>query len=217
MKKSILLLWGGMLLLGGCGRSRWEIPGQQVQQVLAEYSRQHPENQVIIHTRFGDMTLRLYAETPLHRANFLRLVRQGYYREREFYRLVKNVCIQGGGNQQDQLGYTVPAEHSPQLIHRHGAIAMARYSENNPEKRSSATEFFIVTKGRYYNAEELARLPETTRRLYLQHGGEMIFQNEYTVFGEVVQGLDIADRIAKMPLTDFETPSEKVKFSIEVK
>lgn len=217
MKKQSLFLFFGMLWLAGCGSSRWEIPQNEVRQELTAYGQKNPETQVVIHTRFGDMAVKLYNETPLHRANFLRLVQKGYYSEREFYRLVKGVCIQGGGNQQDQLGYTVPAEHAPTLIHRHGAIAMARYSDNNPEKRSSATEFFIVTKGHFYNAEELARLPEATRRLYLQQGGEMIFQNEYTVFGEVVQGLEVADRIVKQPLTAHETPSEKIKFSIEMK
>ncbi|MFT4032647.1 MAG: peptidylprolyl isomerase [Siphonobacter sp.] len=210
--KSTLLLLLSTLLLWSC--SNLNIPQEEVVQTLTEYGKEHPENRIIIHTRFGDIELKLYEETPLHRANFIRLIKKGYYDERGFYRLVKGVCIQGGGEQQDQLNYTIPSEFRPNLIHTKGTLSMARYSENNPEKRSSATEFFIVSKGIYYNAEELANYPANLKNQYLQKGGEIIFDNEYTVFGEVSKGLDIVDKIAKLPLVDLERPNEIVKFSI---
>ena len=212
MKRYFLLLL--LPLLSAC--SNLDIPQEDVVKVLTEYGKQNPETKVVISTKYGPVELKLYTETPLHRANFIRLIKKGYYDDRGFYRLVKGVCIQGGGEQKDQLNYTVPAEFRPNLVHKKGALSMARYSDNNPEKRSSSTEFFIVSKGIYYNEEELKDYPPALKQLYLQQGGEIIFDKEYTVFGEVTKGLDVVDKIAKGPLGDLERPVEIVKFSIRV-
>lgn len=212
MKRYFLLLL--LPLLSAC--SNLDIPQEDVVKVLTEYGKQNPETKVVISTKYGPVELKLYTETPLHRANFVRLIKKGYYDDRGFYRLVKGVCIQGGGEQKDQLNYTVPAEFRPNLVHKKGALSMARYSDNNPEKRSSSTEFFIVSKGIYYNEEELKNYPPALKQLYLQQGGEIIFDKEYTVFGEVTKGLDVVDKIAKAPLGDLERPVEIVKFSIRV-
>ncbi|PQA58694.1 peptidylprolyl isomerase [Siphonobacter curvatus] len=212
--RNLLLFCLGLVVFSAC-KNR-EIPQDEVVQTLTEYGKEHPENRVSIHTRFGDIEIKLYDETPLHRANFIRMINSGYYDDRGFYRLVKGVCIQGGGEQRDQLNYTVPSEFRPNLIHKKGTLSMARYSDNNPEKRSSSTEFFIVTKGIFYNEEELAKYPPALKSIYLKQGGEIIFDQEYTVFGEVTKGLDIVDKIAQMPLGGFERPTEIVKFSMKV-
>jgi cyclophilin family peptidyl-prolyl cis-trans isomerase len=205
-----------LLALTACS-GRFDIPNDQVTQTLTEFGRKNTERQLKIHTGKGDLFVKLYDETPLHTANFLRLVKEGYYDDRGFYRIVKGVAVQGGGKTSDQLGYTVPAEFRPNLIHKRGALAMARYSgEKNPNKESSPTEFFLITKGRFYDADELTKYPEALRKIYLEQGGEMLYDNEYTVFGEVTKGFDVLDALAQQPLEEGEIPLNTVKFSIEV-
>ncbi len=159
---------------------------------LTEYGNQNPENEVVIKTVGGDITVKLYDKTPLHRANFIRLVKSNYYVHRIFYRIVYQTAIQGGGEYLDQLDYLVPPEYFPELTHKRGAIAMARYDEGNPEKASSPTEFFIVT-----NAAEAQKL-----------------NGLYVVFGEVTKGMDIVDKIQQAP-EYYEKPAIPVFFRIE--
>jgi peptidyl-prolyl cis-trans isomerase A (cyclophilin A) len=160
---------------------------------LTEYGNQNLENEVVIKTVGGDITVKLYDKTPLHRANFIRLVKSDYYVHRIFYRIVYQTAIQGGGEYADQLDYLVPPEYIPEYTHKRGAIAMARYDEGNPEKASSPTEFFIVT-----NAEEAKKL-----------------NGLYVVFGEVTKGMDIVDKIQQAP-EYYETPAIPVFFRIEM-
>jgi peptidyl-prolyl cis-trans isomerase A (cyclophilin A) len=159
---------------------------------LTEYGKQNLENEVVIKTVGGDITIKLYDKTPLHRANFIRLVKSDYYVHRTFYRIVYQTAIQGGGEYLDQLDYLVPPEYIPEYTHKRGAIAMARYDEGNPEKASSPTEFFIVT-----NAKEAEKL-----------------NGLYVVFGEVTKGMDVVDKIQKAP-EYYETPAIPVFFKIE--
>ena len=159
---------------------------------LTEYGKQNPENEVIIKTVGGDITIKLYAQTPLHRANFIRLVKSNYYVSRKFYRIVYQTAIQGGGEYLDQLDYLVPPEYHPELTHKRGAIAMARYDEGNPEKASSPTEFYIVT-----NEIEAQKL-----------------NGNYVVFGEVIKGMDVVDKIQQAP-EYYEIPAIPVFFRIE--
>jgi cyclophilin family peptidyl-prolyl cis-trans isomerase len=160
---------------------------------LTEYGKQNSENEVVIKTVGGDITVKLYDKTPLHRANFIRLVKSDYYVHRIFYRIVYQTAIQGGGEYADQLDYLVPPEYIPEYTHKRGAIAMARYDEGNPEKASSPTEFFIVT-----NAKEAKKL-----------------NGLYVVFGEVIKGMDIVDKIQQAP-EYYETPAIPVFFRIEM-
>lgn len=191
------------------------IEKDKVREVLTQYGQENPETRIVIHTNLGDIEAKLYTETPLHRANFVRNIKKGYYQNRGFYRIVKGVCIQGG-SKSDPQGFTIPAEFRPELAHKTGALAMARYTDNNPNKESSATEFFIITKGKYYNTEEVAKLPPARQKIYLEQGGEMLFDQEYTVFGEVTKGLEIALKIAQGQVTDKEVPVHMAKFSVEV-
>jgi cyclophilin family peptidyl-prolyl cis-trans isomerase len=217
MNTRLFLFFGGLLLALGCQTNLDLDDPAKVDEVLTAYGQKNPETRAIIHTRKGDIEIRLYTETPLHRANFVRLVKAGYYTDRDFYRIVQGVALQGGGEQAKPLNYTIPAEFRPDLIHTKGALAMARYSDNNPDKRSSATEFFIITKGRFYDAEDLARYPTALRERYLQRGGEMLYDQQYTTFGEVTKGLEVVDAIAKMPIVEQEKPYERIQFSIELR
>ena len=178
--------------------------------------------QVRISTNYGDIVVRLYDETPEHRDNFLKLAREGYYDSTLFHRVIKDFMIQGGdprtrdikGSEFDANGEEtgnprywekIPAEiNFPQLYHRRGALAAAREGDFvNPERKSSRTQFYIVW-GRTFDAEQLARmeqrlamqgitLPENVREAYMNEGGTPHLDGQYTVFGEVVEGLEIVD------------------------
>lgn len=204
------------LILFSC-KNELEISQNQLVNTLTEFGKQNAENKAIINTNFGEIEIKLYNETPLHRANFVRLIKAGYFTQRNIYRIVKGLCIQGGGHNDDKLKYLIPAEFKPHLIHKKGALAMARYSENNPEKMSSATEFFIITKGIFYEENELKMYPKPIQDLYLKLGGEIKFDNEYTVFGEVTKGIEIAEKIAKLEVIETETPLKMPTFSIRLK
>ena len=114
-------------------------------QLMSQNSK--PETLIVIHTSYGDITAKLYNDTPLHRDNFIKLINEGWYNGSIFHRIIKNFMIQGGGNadgKQDP-GYTIPAEFNSKYTHKKGALSAARQSDQvNPEKRSSGSQFYIV-------------------------------------------------------------------------
>lgn len=168
-------------------------------------------------TTEGIISLRLYDSTPLHRDNFLRLVKSHYYDSVLFHRVIKNFMIQAGDPDSKRaeagqpLGeggpdYTIPAEFRITLFHRKGALAAARESDDvNPEKRSGASQFYIVQGKKFSDAGldslETFRLkgrkiPPAQREVYKTTGGTPHLDQNYTVFGYVVKGLDVVDKIA---------------------
>ncbi|HEX2534043.1 MAG TPA: peptidylprolyl isomerase [Chitinophagaceae bacterium] len=179
--------------------------------------RRDRKRDVELVTTAGTLRLRLYAETPEHRDNFLRLVKSGYYDSVLFHRVIRHFMIQAGDPNSRSAaarqplgnggpGYTVPAEFRPQFFHKKGALAAARTGDNvNPEKRSSGSQFYIV-QGRTFTDFSLdsvqthrlqgRRLPDAHRAVYKTLGGAPHLDGNYTVFGEVVQGLEVVDRIA---------------------
>lgn len=183
----------------------------------------------------GTIVLRLHDSTPLHRDNFLRLVKSHYYDSILFHRVIKNFMIQAGDPNSKQAkpgqllgnggpGYTIPAEFRQTLFHRKGVLAAARQGDNvNPEKKSSASQFYIV-QGRTFTDKELDsvevvrlngyKLPEAHRQVYKTIGGTPQLDQNYTVFGEVVKGLDVVDKIASTPTSkgqDRDRPIEDVR------
>jgi len=168
-------------------------------------------------TTEGLIVLRLYDSTPLHRDNFLRLVKSHYYDSILFHRVIQNFMIQAGNanSKRAQAGqplgnggltYTIPAELRPSLFHKKGVLAAARMGDEvNPEKKSSGSQFYIV-QGRTFTDKELdsvervrlqnRRLPLEHREVYKTVGGTPQLDQNYTVFGEVVTGLDVVDKIA---------------------
>jgi peptidyl-prolyl cis-trans isomerase B (cyclophilin B) len=153
-------------------------------------TRKDRKRDVLLETSAGRIQIRLSDSTPLHRDNFLKLVKMGYYKDILFHRVIKNFMIQAGDPDSRKApagkplgnggpGYTVPAEFRPSLFHKKGVIAAAR--DNNPEKASSASQFYL-TQGKVFTL-----------------GGVPHLDQNYTVFGEVVKGLDVIDAIADVP------------------
>ncbi len=221
MKNSIILF--GFLVMCACSKEKGSaITQQNVREVLTQYAKDHTENEVIIETKEGTMRLKLYDETPLHRANFVKLIKEGYYDENDFYRVVDDFMIQGG-NRYNPLAYRIPSEFSTKYFHKNGALSMARVDENNPNKESSSSEFFIVD-GSHYEMEELEseakylglHLTSEQKDIYISKGGSMDLDQKYTVFGEVIAGLDVIELIAKQQKPGTETPRKKIPFTIKV-
>lgn len=177
-------------------------------------------HQVMLETTMGNIKLALYNDTPKHRDNFLKLVNEGYYNGCIFQRVIKNFMIQGGDYscrkvtpgkvEKFDVGYTVPAEIIyPKYYHKRGQLCMARESDDeNPTKASGATDFYI-TWGRNFSPRQMEYLVEQMQREgknyaipskevqegYIKYGGVPHLDNGYTVFGEVLEGLDVVDKI----------------------
>lgn len=172
---------------------------------------------ISLETNYGTMVIRLSDSTPLHRDNFLRLVKTGYYDSLLFHRVIKDFMIQGGDPNSknakagEMLGngspsYLIPAEFRPGLFHKKGAIAAAR--TDNAEKASSGSQFYIA-QGKVYTDSSLdvvektrlqgRKIPELYRQAYKTIGGIPHLDQNYTVFGEIVRGLEVLDEIAAVP------------------
>jgi cyclophilin family peptidyl-prolyl cis-trans isomerase len=219
-----LHLYGLIALMAVCGCSKKEgsvINSGNVKEVLTQYGRENPETAVEIETSFGKIRLKLYEDTPLHRANFVKQIKEGYYDNSDFYRIVPEFMIQAG-DQKKFLPYRVPAEFTPQHFHKKGVLAMARTDDNNPNLESSSTEFYIVQGRRYadWEIDEEARnagiqLTPEQRQTYLTLGGDMNLDQKYTVFGEVTEGIDVVDAIAKQKAYN-ERPNKKIPMKISI-
>ncbi|MFM7646209.1 MAG: peptidylprolyl isomerase [Sphingomonadales bacterium] len=179
-------------------------------------TRKDRKRDVLIETSMGNIQIRLSDSTPLHRDNFLKLVKTGYYENILFHRVIKNFMIQAGDPDSRQApagkplgnggpGYTVPAEFRPTLFHKKGVIAAAR--DNNPEKSSSASQFYL-TQGKVFTEAGLdsvetyrlkRKIPADQRQVYTTLGGVPHLDQNYTVFGEVIGGLEVIDAIAEVP------------------
>lgn len=240
------------------------------------------ETQVLMHTSMGDIQLKLYNETPKHRDNFIQLVKDGTYNGLLFHRVIKDFMIQGGDvTSKDapmnkslgagDLGYTVPAEFNyPKYFHKKGTLCAARTGDEvNPERASSASQFYIVTGKKYSeaelnqmekqlenrlkqsifarlqaenkpkimeyyrsgNKEELAilrdtligkteleaekrkdetKLPKELREIYKTEGGVPFLDNQYTVYGEVVKGIEVVEAIQNVKTNKQDRPTENV-------
>lgn len=254
--------------------------------IMTNINAQEKEPLVLIETDYGNIKVKLYNETPLHRDNFLKLANEGFYKDLLFHRVIKDFMIQGGDPQSrnasdsislgaGDLKYTIPAEIVyPKYFHKKGALAAARTgNEVNPERESSSTQFYIVTgkkysdkeltkmenakveqaKQRIYNslqsenkskikefysssdldglaafrqglytqaeAEAIAKNPAFTseeREAYKNLGGSPHLDGEYTVFGEVVEGLDVLDKIQKVKTGANDRPQENIKMNVVV-
>jgi len=172
---------------------------------------------VKIKTSFGDVLIYLYDQTPQHKANFLKLAQTGYLNGTTFHRIIPNFMIQGGDpdskdSTKEHLGgggpgYTVPAEFNDKIIHKYGTLAGAR--DNNPKKESSGSQFYIVT-GKKWTDDELnsmeqrigRKYTEEQRKTYKMLGGDPFLDGNYTVFGEVVTGMDVVEKIGNQPVRD---------------
>ena len=193
--------------------------------------------EVLMETTEGDIRIALYDETPLHRDNFLRLVDEHFYDSLLFHRVIRNFMVQGGDPDsrradpgqtlgEGDLGYTLEPEFRlPMLYHRRGAVAAAREGDaKNPGRRSSASQFYIVW-GTTYSSVELdaiddriiqatggkANLTPDMRQTYRRLGGAPHLDGQYTVFGEVVEGLDVVERMQKAFTDDYDRPVDDIR------
>jgi peptidyl-prolyl cis-trans isomerase B (cyclophilin B) len=193
------------------------------------------EHLIKIETSVGDMVIKLYNETPAHRDNMIKLIEEGFYEGQLFHRVIKDFMIQGGDPHSAEAekgqrlgsggaGYTVPAEFHKDLIHKKGALAAARKGDSvNPEKASSASQFYIV-QGRVLTPGEIdilkqrgvASFSEESAEIYMTLGGTPHLDGAYTVFGEVVKGLEIIDTIASRPTDAYDRPLDDVIYSISL-
>ena len=192
---------------------------------------------VRMHTTAGVIDLCLYDETPKHKENFLKLAKEQQYDSLLFHRVIKDFMIQGGDPTsknapagallgEGDLGYTVEAEFMPQVyFHRRGVLAAARESDDvNPAKASSASQFYIVW-GKVYTEEQLEAYKEFYKRrtgrelvitpeqeaVYTTVGGTPHLDGEYTVFGEVISGLDVVEKIQGVACDGNDRPLEDVR------
>lgn len=245
------------------------------------------KNRVLIETSLGNITIQLYDETPKHRDNFLKLVESNYYDSLLFHRVIKDFMIQGGdpasktAPRDSMLGsggpnYTIPEEINLDLIHKRGALAAARLSDQvNPTRASSASQFYIVW-GRKYTLSELAKMEvqkieqakkayfyqlataiqDTIKSMikdnnrqgiqkledalvakvemefeqnpnlgkfsdsdvdvYTEIGGTPMLDGDYTVFGEVVEGLDVVEKIQKAKTGEADRPIEDIRMKMRI-
>ncbi len=270
MKKlTLLYVLAGLFLTMSCGTSGKD-----------------KETRIQIETDLGIIKLKLYNETPLHRDNFIKLIKDGVYTDLLFHRVINGFMIQGGDPQSKNaapgiqlgngdLGYTIPAEINPKFFHRRGVLAAARQGDDiNPERRSSASQFYILQGRKFRSGEldslqmkmedarkmsmlqekikaaepelnklgaegkqdelmaryntlkqeviaEVAKLPslafsEKQRKAYTTMGGYPPLDNKYTVFGEVTEGMEVVDNIARQETDRFDRPVKDIKFKITI-
>lgn len=189
------------------------------------------EYQAVISTEYGDITVLLYNSTPKHRDNFVKLVKEGFYNDLLFHRVIESFMIQGGDPDSKNapagtrlgsgtVGYEIDAEiGSP---HIRGALAAARTP--NKLKKSSGSQFYIVT-GKQVSAQELMtaelskkiKYNDVQKQLYLDQGGYPNLDMEYTVFGEVLSGMEVADKISKLEKDQMDRPVKDVRMTIKLK
>lgn len=188
---------------------------------------------VEILTEYGTMKVMLYNETPTHRDNFVKLVKKGFYNDLLFHRVIESFMVQGGDPDSkdaggDKLlgqggpGYELDAEIK--MPHVKGALAAARLSDEvNPERKSNGSQFFMV-HGRKYTDEELDRIEQMNgvqfkpeeRAFYKETGGAPFLDGQYTVFGQVVEGIAVLDKIASVPTGLADRPMRNIKMKIKV-
>ena len=193
--------------------------------------------EVLLETTMGNIRLELYNETPLHRDNFLKLVTEGYYDGNLWHRVIGDFMIQTGDSTSRHAepgasvgnyspDYTLPAEIVfPKYFHKRGALAAAREGDSvNPNRESSASQFYIVV-GKTFSEMALDRyqeridkatdgtvkLTDDIRDYYRKIGGTPWLDGQYTVFGEVVEGLDVAKKIDYVRTDDYNRPIDDVK------
>lgn len=195
---------------------------------LRKNNKNNKETLVEVSTEYGNMLIELSDKTPKHKANFIKLVKEGYYDSLLFHRVIKNFMIQGGDPDSKNAkknamlgnggpGYTIPAEFDTSLFHRKGALAAARMGDNvNPRKESSGSQFYLA-QGKLYSVEQLKQIEKQKQNTepgwnmdslpgfkftneqieaYTTEGGIPFLDGGYTVFGQVIKGIEVIDKIA---------------------
>lgn len=213
-------------------KEKWvSLTNKNLEKVLTQYGKENKETLILLETPKGNMKIKLYNNTPLHRANIIRLIKNNFYEGTVFYRVVKDFIIQGGDSDdwsrstlEDKMGkYTLPAEFRDNNIHKRGALSMAREYDDNPEKRSVPFEFFIV-QGTKYTGPQLRGAEQTYgldisekhKEIYKTQGGCPHLDGQHTVFGQVIEGLNVIDSIAAVKVDQGDWPINDVTISFKI-
>ena len=227
MKKTAFLSITCVLLIAGTATVIFAKNQKNKEQKMEQKDK---ETVVLMKTSMGDMKIKLYNETPLHRDNFIKLVNEKYYDGLLFHRVIKDFMIQGGDPESKDApagkmlgnggpGYTIPAEILPQIRHKKGSLAAARMGDNvNPKRESSGSQFYIV-QGQVFTDMQVKQLADKTGTVYTKEqidvyttiGGTPHLDGAYTVFGEVIDGFDVIDKIAAVAKDRGDRPIEDVK------
>lgn len=182
--------------------SPYPIAQEELIPFLTEYGKENPENRIRIKTTFGNIEVTLFKDTPLHRANFIMLVKNDYFDDTYFHRVAPGFVIQGGNSDNrstarkrgDIGSYLIPSEFEAGHKHTYGAFSAAKYSEQNISKASSPFEFFIV----------------------MDPTGAHHLDNEHTVFGRVTKGMDVAEKISQVKTGQSEWPIDNIQMDVEI-
>jgi peptidyl-prolyl cis-trans isomerase A (cyclophilin A) len=181
-----------------------EITNENVVSFLTEYGKNNPETKVLVNSRFGDIEIELYKDTPLHRANFIYLVKQHYFDETFIHRVVPNFIIQAGNSdivstprKRNTLGnkYLLPAEIISGRVHEYGTISGAKEYRENPDNRTAPYEFFIFLGPKSSTAH---------------------LNGKYTIFGKVTKGMDVVEEISKVKADDGDWPLNNIYIKAKV-
>ncbi len=210
--------------------------GKKSRAITKELMIEPPDKCLVeIETNYGSMLFELYDATPQHRDNFIKLAEEGFYDSLLFHRVINNFMIQGGDPKSrnakpgEQLGsggpgYTIPAEFVDSLVHVKGALAAARQGDQvNPQKRSSGSQFYIVhgqptTRATLdqFEARKGFRYGQAQRDAYTELGGTPFLDQDYTVFGKLIDGMEVLDAIAKVQTAPGDRPLEDVIMKVRV-
>ncbi|MDG1285063.1 MAG: peptidylprolyl isomerase [Flavobacteriaceae bacterium] len=161
-----------------------------------DYDKKHKENTVRITTDFGTIDIKLFEQTKFHRSNFIYLTKKQYFNNTQFYRVVKNFVIQGGNSDDRETSikrrnigkYLLPNDYDKGFKHHRGMVSMPSKNIENPYKKASPFEFFIVQ----------------------QQGGAHHLDGDYTIFGNVIRGMEVVDKIAAVPTDAADWPLQNV-------
>ncbi len=235
MKKLVIFFsFAQILLLIGCGGSgQTDAAADSAADPAANVASTGGEAMVLIETTLGNIKVKLYDSTPEHKKNFLKLAKEGYLDSTLFHRVIPGFMIQGGDPDSKRAqpgqplgmggpGYTIPAEFGAK--HFRGALSAARQPDQvNPEKRSSGSQFYIVQNGpvpqqqldQIIQMKGIQYTPQE-RDYYLTVGGYPALDGDYTVFGTVVEGLDVVDKIAFAQRDPRDRPLQDISMKVKV-
>jgi len=178
------------------------ITNKTAREFYTEYGKLNPEKKVRIKTNFGNIDIELYNDTPIHRANFIHIIKRGFLSQTCFYRVAKDFVIQGGNSDSFKMAkikhrigeFTLPSEFLNHRKHTYGAVAMARIWKNNPNRRSSPYEFYIIVDPK----------------------GSPHLNNEHTVIGRVIKGMNVAKKINQVEVDRSEWPKKDICMDVEI-
>ena len=197
--------------------------------IAANAQKKSQNAMILLETSLGNIKIELFNDTPVHRDNFMKLVNEGFYDGILFHRVIQGFMIQTGDPESKTAeagarlgsggpGYTLPAEIVPSHYHKRGAIAAARTGDQgNPQRRSSGSQFYIVdgTKTPVSTLKQYARygfeFSEEQLKDYEEIGGAPTLDAQYTVFGQVVEGMDVVDKIANAEKDSADRPKQDIK------